>query len=97
MSRRAASRPPWGLAANRRPFLYFPLRHHFEQNFHVRYRLNRYRAAVLWTSRARWPDIAAAIAQEIGRNPDYRPLAAQHAPWYLSPAVPRRPKPTADS
>ena len=24
------------LTANRRPFLYFPLRHHFEQNFHVR-------------------------------------------------------------
>ena len=23
------------LTANRRPFLYFPLRHHFEQNFHV--------------------------------------------------------------
>ena len=32
------------LTANRRPFLYFPLRHHFEQNFHVRHRLERYRA-----------------------------------------------------
>ena len=32
------------LAANRRPFLYFPLRHHFEQNFHVRHRLERYGA-----------------------------------------------------
>jgi hypothetical protein len=32
------------LTANRRPFLYFPLRHHFEQNFHVTHRLNRYRA-----------------------------------------------------
>src|SRR4029077_5258936 len=32
------------LTANRRPFLYFPLRHHFEQNFHVPYRLARYRA-----------------------------------------------------
>ena len=32
------------LTANRRPFLYFPLRHHFEQNFHVRHRLDRYRA-----------------------------------------------------
>ena len=32
------------LTANRRPFIYFPLRHHFEQNFHVRHRLERYRA-----------------------------------------------------
>ena len=32
------------LTANRRPFIYFPLRHHFEQNFHVRHRLNRYSA-----------------------------------------------------
>ena len=32
------------LTASRRPFLYFPLRHHFEQNLHVRHRLERYRA-----------------------------------------------------
>ncbi|MGZ8781991.1 MAG: alpha/beta fold hydrolase, partial [Gaiellaceae bacterium] len=32
------------LTANRRPFLSFPLRHHFEQNFHVRHRLERYRS-----------------------------------------------------
>jgi UDP:flavonoid glycosyltransferase YjiC (YdhE family) len=32
------------LTANRRPFLYFPLAHHFEQNFHVAHRLDRYRA-----------------------------------------------------
>src|SRR5439155_19167408 len=32
------------LTANRRPFLYFPLRHHFEQNFPVRHRLERYPA-----------------------------------------------------
>ena len=31
------------LTAGRRPFLYFPpLRHHFEQNFHVRHRLEQY-------------------------------------------------------
>ena len=33
------------LTAQKRPFLYFPLRHHFEQNFHVRHRLERYGAA----------------------------------------------------
>jgi predicted glycosyltransferase len=32
------------LAAANRPFLYVPLQHHFEQNFHVRHRLQRYRA-----------------------------------------------------
>ena len=32
------------LTAARRPFLYFPLAHHFEQNYHVRHRLDRYRA-----------------------------------------------------
>jgi pimeloyl-ACP methyl ester carboxylesterase len=41
------------LTANRRPFLYFPLRHHFEQNFHVRHRLERYGAGRSWTSSAR--------------------------------------------
>jgi MFS family permease len=32
------------LTATRRPFIYFPLAHHFEQNLHVRHRLERYRA-----------------------------------------------------
>ena len=32
------------LAAANTPFLYFPLRRHFEQNTHVRHRLERYRA-----------------------------------------------------
>ena len=35
------------LTATRRPFLYVPLRHHFEQNFHVRHRLNQYGAGRL--------------------------------------------------
>ena len=35
------------LTAARRPFLYFPLRHHFEQNVHVRHRLKRYRAGTV--------------------------------------------------
>jgi hypothetical protein len=32
------------LTAKRRPFLYVPLAHHFEQNFHVAHRLDRYRS-----------------------------------------------------
>ena len=32
------------LAAAGTPFIYFPLRNHFEQNFHVAHRLDRYHA-----------------------------------------------------
>jgi UDP:flavonoid glycosyltransferase YjiC (YdhE family) len=61
------------LAANGRPFLYFPLRHHFEQNVHVRHRLQNYRAGRCMDFDAATPDvIAGAIADEIGRRPDYR-------------------------
>jgi pimeloyl-ACP methyl ester carboxylesterase/predicted glycosyltransferase len=63
------------LTANRRPFLYFPLRHHFEQNFHVRHRLERYGAGRAMDFETATPEvIAAAIAEEIGREVDYRPV-----------------------
>ena len=68
------------LTASRRPFLYFPLRHHFEQNLHVRHRLERYRAGRCMDYQTTGPaDIAAAIATEIGREVDYRPVAADGA------------------
>ncbi len=38
------------LTAGQRPFLYFPLRHHFEQNFHVRHRLAATAPAGAWTT-----------------------------------------------
>jgi predicted glycosyltransferase len=63
------------LTASRRPFLYFPLRHHFEQNFHVRHRLERYGAGRALDFATDGPDeIAAAIADEIGREVDYQPV-----------------------
>jgi pimeloyl-ACP methyl ester carboxylesterase/predicted glycosyltransferase len=63
------------LTANRRPFLSFPLRHHFEQNFHVRHRLDRYGAGRVMDFDTDGPsEIALAIAQEIGRDVDYRPV-----------------------
>ena len=68
------------LTASRRPFLYFPLRHHFEQNLHVRHRLERYRAGRCMDYQTTGPaDIAAAIATEIGREADYRPVATDGA------------------
>ena len=67
------------LTTNRRPFLYFPLRHHFEQNFHVRHRLDRYGAGRRWTSTDGPLEIAAAIAEEIGREVDYRPVETDGA------------------
>jgi pimeloyl-ACP methyl ester carboxylesterase/predicted glycosyltransferase len=68
------------LTASRRPFLYFPLRHHFEQNLHVRHRLDRYRAGRCMDYYSTGPaDIAAAIASEIGRDIDYRPVATDGA------------------
>jgi predicted glycosyltransferase len=68
------------LTAGQRPFLYFPLRHHFEQNFHVRHRLERYRAGRCMDYQTTGPsDIAAAIASELGRRVDYRPVATDGA------------------
>ena len=68
------------LAANRRPFLYFPLAHHFEQNFHVRHRLDRYRAGRRMDYATSDPDtIADAITAEIGRTVDYRPVETDGA------------------
>ena len=68
------------LTAARRPFLYFPLRHHFEQNLHVRHRLDRYRAGRCMDYDTASPhDIAVAIAAEIGRDVDYRPVATDGA------------------
>ncbi len=63
------------LTANQRPFLYFPLRHHFEQNFHVRHRLRRYGAGRAMDFDEATPEtIARAIAEEIGRPVGYRPV-----------------------
>jgi pimeloyl-ACP methyl ester carboxylesterase len=63
------------LTAAGRPFLYFPLRHHFEQTFHVRHRLERHGAGRCMDYGASDPDaIAAAMAEEIERQVDYRPI-----------------------
>jgi UDP:flavonoid glycosyltransferase YjiC (YdhE family) len=68
------------LAANRRPFLYFPLARHFEQRFHVAHRLDRYRAGRRMDFASSDPDaIAAAIAGEVGRAVDTLPVETDGA------------------
>jgi Glycosyltransferase family 28 C-terminal domain len=68
------------LTAARRPFLVFPLAHHFEQNFHVRHRLERYGAGRYLEYATTGPDaIAAAIAEEAGRPVAYRPVETDGA------------------
>ena len=69
------------LTANRRPFIYVPLDHHFEQQFHVPHRLDRHHAGRrMDRDEAADPQaLAAAIAAEIGAPCDYRPVDSKGA------------------
>ena len=70
------------LTALRQPFLYVPLRHHFEQNFHVRRRLERYRAGTcLPYDELADPDAfaAALLVASSAATPDYRPVETDGA------------------
>ena len=54
------------------PFIYFPLHNHFEQNVHVRHRLNRYAAGrCLDYTQTSAEDIAHAIVSMVGRPVRY--------------------------
>ena len=79
------------LVAARRPFLYFPLRNHFEQNRHVRHRLERYGAGRCMDFAASDPDaIAEAMTEEIDRVVEYHPVArdgAARAAELIAPLV----------
>ncbi|GEK23250.1 hypothetical protein CXY01_37700 [Cellulomonas xylanilytica] len=69
------------LTALNKPFVYVPLRHHFEQNLHVRKRLDRYEAGRhLAYEDALDPDaLAEAIVKEASRDVRYRPVATDGA------------------
>lgn len=68
------------LVAAKRPFLYFPLRNHFEQNFHVRHRLERYGAGRCMDYETTDADtLADAIAAEISRTVTYRDVETDGA------------------
>ena len=64
------------LTAAGRPFLFVPLRHHFEQSFHVRHRLERYGAGRhLSYEDACDPDLLAkAMADRLDTPVDYLPV-----------------------
>ena len=57
------------LTAAGTPFIYFPLRNHFEQNFHVAHRLDRYGAGRRMEFATSTPDMIADAM-----------VAALHAP-----------------
>ena len=68
------------LVANRRPFLYFPLGHHFEQNFHVAYRLDRHGAGRRMDLATMQDDeLVDAMVAEIGREVSYREVGRDGA------------------
>lgn len=68
------------LAAAGTPFLYFPLKNHFEQNFHVAHRLDQYAAGRRMIFDQSDPDrIAQAMSEEIARPRTYRPVEADGA------------------
>jgi pimeloyl-ACP methyl ester carboxylesterase/predicted glycosyltransferase len=69
------------LTAAGTPFIYVPLEHHFEQNFHVRHRLDRYRAGrAMRYADACDPDrLAAAIVEELGTQTHFRPVETDGA------------------
>ena len=68
------------LTAAGTPFVYVPLRHHFEQNVHVRHRLDQYGAGRCLEYDALTPDsLASAIAEELGRKTSFRPVETDGA------------------
>jgi UDP:flavonoid glycosyltransferase YjiC (YdhE family) len=68
------------LTAARRPFIYFPLKHHFEQNLHVHHRLTRYRAGRRMDIDDASPEaLGAAIADALESDVDYGPVASDGA------------------
>ncbi len=68
------------LTAAQRPFLYFPLKNHFEQNLHVRHRLDNYGAGRCMDYDASTAEeIADAIAAEVVRPVRYRSVETDGA------------------
>jgi predicted glycosyltransferase len=63
------------LTAAGTPFLYFPLKNHFEQNVHVAHRLGRYGAGRRMDFAASTPEtIAEAMIAALSTRPNFKPV-----------------------
>jgi pimeloyl-ACP methyl ester carboxylesterase/UDP:flavonoid glycosyltransferase YjiC (YdhE family) len=82
------------LVANRRPFIYIPLRNHFEQNFHVANRLRRYGAPPPMQYDAATPELLAAeMRRRLQTTVAYAPVetdGARSAAELIAPLIARR-------
>jgi predicted glycosyltransferase len=68
------------LTAAGTPFIYFPLKNHFEQNIHVVHRLDRYGAGTRMDFATSTPDmIAEAMIMALERPTRFRPVEADGA------------------
>jgi predicted glycosyltransferase len=68
------------LVAARRPFLYFPLGHHFEQQVHVPHRLAQYRAGLRMDYREADPErIAEELVKALDSPVQYAPVETHGA------------------
>jgi len=68
------------LAAAGTPFLYFPLRNHFEQNFHVAHRLAQYGAGRKMDYATTTPEsLAAAMLDALASRAAFKPVEADGA------------------
>jgi pimeloyl-ACP methyl ester carboxylesterase/predicted glycosyltransferase len=68
------------LTAAGTPFLYFPLKNHFEQNFHVAHRLDRYGAGRRMEYATSTPDmIADAMIDALRAPTEFKPVEADGA------------------
>ncbi len=69
------------LTAAGRPFVYVPLEHHFEQQVHVRHRLERHRAgrAMSYADTSDPDRVADELVAALARPVDYRPVPSDGA------------------
>jgi len=63
-----------------RPFVYFPLQHHWEQRHFVRHRLDHYGAGIAMEyADTSAEDLAAALTRALATRPSYRPVPSDGA------------------
>ncbi|MEX2548147.1 MAG: alpha/beta fold hydrolase [Chloroflexota bacterium] len=89
------------LVATRRPFIYVPLRGHFEQNLHVVHRLRRYGAPPPTSYEDATPQrLAEEMFERLGRDVTYAPVesgGAARAAELIAPLIEERKGTTASS